>query len=630
MRESESSIGTLGSSNGHSPGNHRIVPTFGEVDTAVESDEVWGFTDSFFEITGTDSVILRGGRYPLSGQEIPNLIPWMRTVMDLPLDLTNKNASQYSQQQAPPPVITTVVLAKLTKIFGESGLSIEPHARLRHGHGHSQAEMYALKFASLSRIPDVVVWPSSQQEVTELVELAKEWQLCLIPYGGGTNVSEALLCPDDENRTIVSIDMKKMSRIRWIDPVNMTAEIEAGAVGRNIIRQLAEYGFTIGHEPDSVEFSTLGGWIATNASGMKKNRYGNIEDIVLDVKAVSPAGVHERFCVGPRQSIGVDAQRLFFGSEGNCGVIISAVVKLFKVPEVQKYGSVVFPSFEHGVNFLYEATNAGILPASIRLVDNIQFQFGLALKPKKTALQELKSKIEKFYVTKIKGLNPQKMVACTLVFEGNSRQVSDQETQIYNLAKKFKGFAGGASNGENGYQLTFSIAYIRDFVMNHHILAESFETSVPWSRVLSLCNNVKQRISDDYRKAGLPGKPFVSCRVTQMYNTGVCVYFYLGIHYQGVDKASELFSTFERNARAEILKNGGTLSHHHGIGKIRRSFLGEVNSITNLNWVKNIKATIDPQNIFGSANIFPSTAAVTNDSRKVDISIPAEQNFDGV
>src|SRR5207237_1656710 len=108
--------------------------------------------------------------------------------------------------------------------------------------------------------------------------------------GGGTNVSDALRCRSSEERMIVAVDLGRLNRILWIDPTNRMAAIQAGAVGRDIAEQLARYGFTLGHEPDSIEFSTLGGWIATHASGMKKNRYGNIEDLVLDVRVVTPRG----------------------------------------------------------------------------------------------------------------------------------------------------------------------------------------------------------------------------------------------------------------------------------------------------------------------------------------------------
>src|SRR5262245_50613578 len=147
-----------------------------------------------------------------------------------------------------------------------------------------------------------------------------------------------------------------MDRILWIDPVNLMACIEAGAVGRTLQAQLAEHGYTMGHEPDSVEFSTLGGWIATHASGMKKNRYGNIEDIVLDATVVTPLGTLCRPEPGPRESAGLDPRRWLFGSEGTLGIITKAVVKLFPLPELQRYDAVLFPDFAEGVAFLYDLT----------------------------------------------------------------------------------------------------------------------------------------------------------------------------------------------------------------------------------------------------------------------------------
>src|SRR5262249_35379672 len=195
--------------------------------------------------------------------------------------------------------------------------------------------------------------------------------------------------------TIASVDMRRMNRVLWIDRANMMAGIEAGTVGRNIMRELKKYGVTMGHEPDSVEFSTLGGWIATNASGMKKNRYGNIEDLVLDVNVVTTAGTLERTGASPRESVGLDLRRLMFGSEGTLGIITSAIVKIFPLPEIQQYGSVLFPTFEQGFNFMYDLVREAATPASVRLVDNLQFQFGLALKPKSTSrLASLKSNAE--------------------------------------------------------------------------------------------------------------------------------------------------------------------------------------------------------------------------------------------
>jgi alkyldihydroxyacetonephosphate synthase len=572
-----------------------------------ESNDMWGFADTAFEAKPNGDVYLTGSRYELSNQRLPTLLPWVQSVMGVTIDPLDTR-SWPEPTAFPKPRANTAFFNDIKSFLSENQWSQDGAARLRHGHGHTQEEMYAIKFAELGRIPDLVVWPTDEEQVVRLVSAAKAHNVVLIPYGGGTNVTDALRCPENEKRVIVSVDMRKMNQILWIDPVNRMAFVQAGAVGRHIIANLARYGWTMGHEPDSVEFSTMGGWIATNASGMKKNRYGNIEDIVLDVHVVTAAGKLERTSVGPRESVGIDPRQWLFGSEGTLGIITGAVVKLFPLPEVQNYGSILFPTFEDGVAFMYELAHAGNWPASVRLMDNLQFQFGQALKPASEGWKVQKSKIEKVFVTQIKGFDPTQMVACTLVFEGSRADVAAQEARVYGIASKHAGMKAGAENGSRGYQLTYSIAYIRDFVMKHWVLAESFETSVPWSQVLPLCAAVKARIYAEHAKRKLPGTPFITCRVTQIYDTGVCVYFYFAFHYKGVENPTAVYHELENAARDEILAQGGSLSHHHGVGKLRQDYLPRIMSEAGLAWRAQAKKALDPTDIFGSHNQEPAKA----------------------
>jgi alkyldihydroxyacetonephosphate synthase len=568
----------------------------------AESLDVWGFSDTHFDFTENGDVIIRGSRYELSGKELPRFLPWVREMLECDVSPKDVNQPHYPTLISEPHV-QPEFLAKLQTFLNPNQIEINGEIRMRHGHGHTQEEMYAIKYTRLGRIPDLVVYPETETQVASLVESAKAHDVSLIPYGGGTNVTDALRCEERERRTIVSVDMRRMNRILWIDRENMMACIEAGAVGRHIMAELKKHNVTMGHEPDSVEFSTLGGWIATNASGMKKNRYGNIEDLVLDVRVVTAAGKLERTSASPRESIGLDLRRLMFGSEGTLGIITSAVVKIFPSPEVQEYGSVLFPSFEDGFKFMYDLARETTPPASVRLVDNMQFQFGLALKPKSSGgLADLKSKAEKFFVTKIKGFHPDKMVVCTLVFEGTRAEVEQQQREVYRIATRNKGMKAGAENGRRGYQLTFSIAYIRDFLMSYYIIAESFETSVSWTNALALCANVKRRIVEEYTRRGLPGKPFVSARITQLYRTGVCIYFYFGFYYKQTPNPQEVYLELENIARDEILKSGGSLSHHHGVGKLRRAFLPRIMSETAIQWKRDLKKSLDPNNVFGAGN----------------------------
>jgi alkyldihydroxyacetonephosphate synthase len=567
----------------------------------AESLDVWGFRDTHFDVSENGHVIIRGNRYELSGMELPRFLPWVREVLEVNLNPKEVHAPRYPTA-IPESNLPQELLASLKSILSPSQIDTTGEIRMRHGHGHTQEEMYAIKYTQLGRIPDVVVYPESEEQVTKLVEAAKLYDATLVPYGGGTNVTDALRCFPNERRSIVSVDMRRMNRILWIDRQNMLACIQAGAVGREIMSELRKYGVTMGHEPDSVEFSTLGGWIATNASGMKKNRYGNIEDLVLDVSVATAAGTLERSGCSPRESVGMDLRRLIFGSEGTLGIVTSAVVKIFALPEVQEYGSVLFPTFEDGFKFMYDLTREATPPASVRLVDNLQFQFGLALKPKSGGLGKLKSRIERFFVTKMKGFEPDKMVACTLVFEGTHDEVQQQQKALYRIAARHGGMKAGSENGRRGYQLTYSIAYIRDFLMNYYIIAESFETSVAWSDALALCSNVKQRLLKEYAERKLPGKPFVTARVTQVYRTGVCIYFYFGFYYKGIANPQEIYLDLENVARDEILKSGGSLSHHHGVGKLRRAFLPRIMSPATLQWKRELKKSLDPGNLFGAGN----------------------------
>jgi alkyldihydroxyacetonephosphate synthase len=160
----------------------------------------------------------------------------------------------------------------------------------------------------------------------------------------------------------------------------------------------------------------------------------------------------------------------------------------------------------------------------------------------------------------------------------------------------------GSENGRRGYQLTYSIAYIRDFLMNYYIIAESFETSCAWSDALAICDNVKSRLREEYSKRGLPGKPFVTSRITQLYKTGVAIYFYFGFYFKGVERPSQVYLELENIAREEILRSGGSLSHHHGVGKIRKQYLPMIMSEATLRWKGEVKRSLDPNNIFGAGN----------------------------
>jgi len=172
---------------------------------------------------------------------------------------------------------------------------------------------------------------------------------------------------------IVSVDTTRMNSILWVDKENNTAAAGAGIMGQDLERGLMKYGLCTGHEPDSSEFSTLGGWISTRASGMKKNTYGNIEDIVQNITYVTPTGTYKRTSLYPRISSGPDMSHFVMGSEGNYGIVTEVTMRVRPIPQAKIFDSLVFPNYEIGIKFMQAVSQTNSWPSSLRLVDNTQF-----------------------------------------------------------------------------------------------------------------------------------------------------------------------------------------------------------------------------------------------------------------
>ena len=562
----------------------------------------WGFNDSGFELTGEKTVTFSGNRYEVSGTTMPDFIPYIESVLGIDFDKEDQ-ISPIDIKPTQPSSLDHEFFQQIKNSFNEDRYTVDDLERLIHSHGQETfKDVYKVLYDSIERNVDLVFYPETEDEVSKLVALAVKFNVCIIPYGGGTNVTRALTIPENEKRSVISMDMRRMSKIEWINKEDRRVCVQSGITGGELIELLKEEGYTIGHEPDSVELSTVGGWIATNASGMKKNKYGNIEDIVENVNLVSPKGIISQINPISRGSIGFKPQNVLFGSEGNIGVITKAVLKIHEIPKQQKFNSVLFKNWNDGVLFMKALSKTNYIPASVRLVDNIQFRFGQALKPRAEGLKNLKSKIEKFFIINMKGFDPDKMCALTIVSEGTKEEVDYQQRKVSRLAKKHKGVIGGPGNGKRGYMLTYAIAYVRDFAAKYQIMGETMETTVPWSKIQEVIDATSEKIVELHKQYNLPGKPYISYRIPQIYHTGVCIYFMLGMSVKGVEKPEEKFGEIEHSLRATIIKHGGSISHHHGVGKLRKDFIPDMLSKTSIDLIKEMKQTHDPSNVFGSSN----------------------------
>ncbi len=559
----------------------------------------WGFEDTQFVLHPNKNVLVTGNRYLISGYKMPYFIPFVENA-------TNTSFEEKEREQVkckiPPSRLTEDQIKMLRRRFAKQFILDDEDRRI-HSHGQTTADevMKALYGKGFDRYADGVLYCVKENDVKSILRVAVKNDFCIVPYGGGTSVSCALQLPPKEKRPIIIVNTTRLSRVLNIDKHNMCVTVEAGITGINLENILNKNGFTLGHEPDSIEFSTVGGWIATNASGMKKNRYGNIEDIVENFSLISPQDTIELKSHYPRVSSGMLLHKFLFGNEGNLGIITKATLKIFTLPSVKKYESIIFHNFEDGVAFLHDLGKTKNIPASIRLVDNVQFRLGQSLRKKETVMSKIKHSLQA-YVLRLKKIDLDTITVATILFEGTQKEVSAQYKEISLLVKKYKAMLAGPKNGERGYMLTYAIAYIRDFMADHYIIGETYETTVPWSKIHDVCNKVEAVSSFLHKKYKFPGKSFISARITQIYPTGVCIYFTHGMAYKGVKDPERKFSEIEKIIRKSILEAGGSISHHHGIGKLRAGFIKDISSKVEIRATCAIKTLLDPKNNMGIQN----------------------------
>ena len=562
----------------------------------------WGYKDSGFIINEDMSVTFTGNRYPICGKRLPNFIPFVEEVLGVRFDKKPK-IQEVEKTHVTESRVNKPFLEELRKSFEENRFTFEHNERVLHSHGqHSTDEVYKVLYNKLEKFTDLVFYIESEEETKKLIDLAKKHNVCLIPYGGGTNVTNALRPPKEESRMVVSVDTRRMNKIETLDEENLMVVVQAGITGKALEDGLNKRGFTVGHEPDSYEFSTVGGWVSTNAAGMKKHKYGNIEDIVQNITMVTPVGIVNQKKPLTRSSFGIKAQNILFGSEGNLGIITSATLKIHRLPERSAYESIIFSDWETGVQFMHDLFHSNMVPASARLADNLQIRLGNALKENKEGLSKTLDDFKKYILFNFKGLDPEKFTAAVFKIEGSNSEVQNQMENLKVLAKKHKGILAGESTGRSGYLATMVIAYIRELIFTQNILGETMETAVPWSKINQVKGEAFKLINELHKENNLPGKPFFTSRISKIYHTGVCMYNTIAMSFEGIENPEDVFTRIEHKMRENFIKNGGSISHHHGVGKLRKDFMSDTISEGSIEMVKGVKKTQDPDNIFGVKN----------------------------
>jgi len=273
----------------------------------------WGYHDHGFVLDKkTQLVRLVGTKYEVCEKPMPNFKTWAQGFLHL--DFDSPTPAQEDMEVDPPKINEAFVDELGTEAYCYSRRSFAKWERVMNSHGQTLHEIWELRQGKIPRCVDMVVYPTSNEHVERLVKLANKHDVCLVPAGGCSNVTHSLMLDRRENRMIIAVDMIRMNKILSVDKRNNMATIQAGIYGQHMESQLKEnYNVCTGHEPDSVEFSTLGGWVSTRASGMKKNVYGNIDDIVCNIKIVTAKGTLTKVSEWPRHSSGLDLNEVILG-----------------------------------------------------------------------------------------------------------------------------------------------------------------------------------------------------------------------------------------------------------------------------------------------------------------------------
>ena len=536
-------------------------------------------------------------QFPMADK--PNLWPWV--VKKLGITSANPTAKpvDLTAIQLPPTRAGAQLLAELHAILNPGQISLQPLDRLQHSYGKSFPDLFRVRNAVVRRAPDVVVLPDSHEQVEALVSLAQKLDFCLIPFGGGTNIVGGVNPEADEPRPVITLSLRNMKRLISIDRESRTATIQAGALGPEIESELAAQGHSLGHFPDSFEYSTLGGWLATRSAGMQSDAYGKIEDMVVSIKVVTPAGTIITKPV-PASSAGPDLNRILVGSEGILGVITEATMRVHKTPAIKDYRGYLFKSFEDGVRGIQECLDRGFAPSMIRLQDSGESELAFNMRAPKRGIEGWIQNRVKDWLRSRGYLEP-----CILIVgvEGDEASIAATRRHSRKILQRHGGFSLGTSVGDTWSKDKFNIPYLRDYIMDYGCMADVAETSTLWSNVLPLYTATIAAVKARFRQED--GTGFIGCHISHTYETGACLYFTFAAR-QPEGRELEHYYGYKRLVTDTIMSLGGTLSHHHAVGTEHRPWMKLEISPAGLQALHALKASLDPKCVLNPGKLLPA------------------------
>lgn len=482
-------------------------------------------------------------------------------------------------------------VSDLQRIFGEDGVRIDRLARVQHAYGKSYRDLIRIRCGDVSHPPDAIVYPNDEAQIVELYIWARKHGWHITPFGGGSSVTGGVEAPA-EARAAITVDLLRLNRVLEIDPIAQTATVQCGIYGPELEGALNEAGFTLGHFPQSFEFSTLGGWIATRSAGQSSIGYGKIEEMVERVRLIAPRGVID-VKPSPAAATGPDVLRMLIGSEGTLGIIVEATLRIKALPGKREYFGVLFHTFEDGAQGVREMVQRELPVSMARLSDDEETRTSLILarRPNSTRAR-WRTRAGQWFVRR-RGYDMASSCLMVIGIEDDEDKVDATRKAVRAVYRSYDGIRLGRSVGRAWLRERFVLPYLRDELLDRGIMVDTLETATTWSNLIPLYHALKQALQHAIIASGSPA--FVATHLSHAYRDGASLYATFIGRQQG-DPIVQWWS-IKRAATEAILTHDGALSHHHGIGRDHAEWLAREHGPLGMQALRALKSSFDPDGL---------------------------------
>ncbi len=466
-------------------------------------------------------------------------------------------------------------------------LTDDPYERAGHTYGKSYRDVVRAYRRDFRPAPDWVALPRNEEEVAALLGWAGDAGLVAIPYGGGSSVVGGVEAPAGETRGVVSIDLRHLDRVLEVDRTSRAARIQGGALGPQLEAELKPHGLSLRHFPQSFEFSTLGGWIATRSGGHFATLYTHIDDFVESMRVITPRGLVETRRL-PGDGSGPRADRLFLGSEGTLGIVTEAWMRLQDRPTFRADLTSEFERFEDAVEACRAVSQAGLYPSNCRLLDPSEALYNGAGDGTRTLL--------------------------LVAFESADHPLDawiaraaeccrDHGGRVPEAVGGRAGEAGAREGAAGAWRNAFiKMPYYRDAIAGMGVINETFETACTWDRFDAFNRRVTEAVRSAMETVGA-GRGWVSLRFTHVYPDGPAPYYSVtGPARRGEE--IEQWQVIKAAASAAIIEMGGTITHHHSVGRDHAPWYRQEQPALYLESLSAMKKTLDPDGILNPGVLF--------------------------